>query len=213
MRDDHPSGPPGGVSAGAAPGAARFSFSIELLADPDTEPDAHRLEWSRVHSHFSVRLDGYWRGRVPHDIERAELIQDTWDRTVPSVRKLRAPAVMWSWLRTVSERLYVDRSRSEATAKRNQAALETRELTYDAEISDEPDALERLAHDPFDGWPAVDPRIFRERVAALSPDDREVLRLLGEGHNHAEVARRLGIASADASRQRLRRIRRDVTGT
>lgn len=211
MRDDQPSEPPDDEPGRA--GTTRFTFSIGLLADPDADPDAHRREWTRVHAHFTARLDSFWRGRVPHDPERAELIQDTWVRTVPSVRKLRAPDVMWSWLCTVSERLYLDRARSAERAERQRGALEARELTPGAAVSDEPDALERLAHDPFDGWPGVDSQVFRERVAALSPDDRTMLRLLGEGHDHAEVACRLGIASADASRQRLRRIRRDVTGT
>lgn len=51
-------------------------------------------------------------------------------------------------------------------------------------------------------------------LAALSDEEREFLELFAvDGLSHEEIAERLGLASAAASRQRLRRLRLRLTGS
>lgn len=188
---------PDSAAAAAAVDAAPFVFSIELLADAVTDPDAHRREWFRVDAHFRPRLHDYWRGRVPHDAERDELINNIWVRTFPNIAKLRAPGMMWNWLRQVGEHAYRDMRRRRATVARRAeraAAADPEDIVGTAP----PSALERVAAEE-----EVNALVER---ADLTEREELLLRMWARGSPHGEIAEALGLASAAACRKQLERL-------
>ena len=185
---------------------ARADFDLALLGDPDSDPAAHRREWTRLFEHYTPRLDGYSAGRLPERADRDDLLQHIWFKAVLHVRSLPNAGVLWNWLRKVGENRLTDVRRSGAIAARHaeaHAAAVRHELktTRDSEVNT--DAQLEAAD--------LDGEVGR-RIAALSEDDRQFVLLVIEKMSHEEIAKRLGLPSAAASRQRWSRLRRGLRG-
>lgn len=202
----HDAGGRGG-SEGGAQRAAPFDFDIALLADPEADEEAREREWLAVYRHFTPRLLSFFERRAETRGELDELVAEIWRRALLNVRSLRSPRAAWTWLTTIGVNLLRDMGRDRASAQRR----EQRFQVYLPEPAEPETVLERLAEDPFDG--RVDRAAFAARLATLSPGDRELLRLFAvEELSHDEIAAQLGMPSAAASRQRLRRIRETLRG-
>src|SRR6266511_6064860 len=178
-----------------------FDFDPKLLGNPDGDDDVRTREWSRVYRYFDPRLRLYFRRRVAAP-EVDDLMQEIWRRAVLKIGSLESSRAAWTWLSTVGVNLLRDQGRARAAdARRREAFARSCEESV---VEDE--VLERLFEDPFEG--RVDGAVFRERLAALTDEDRRLLHLFAvEERSHEEIAVVLKLASAAASRQRLRRIR------
>lgn len=179
-----------------------MKFDLLLLGNPDADPDAHQREWRRVFSHFTPRLDNYFSGRVPNAVDREDLIQHIWYKAILHVDNLPDASVLWNWLRTVGDNRLTDLRRSDAVAQRH-AEEHAAELRHELQTSPPLSPLEMLASNPFDGD-------MGRRFAALPELDRQLVLLAMEEVPHDEIARRLGLSSAAASRQRWHRLRRSL---
>lgn len=190
---------------------ARFpQFDLELLANPQADERARRAEWRRFFDHYHERLDRHWRTAIPNAALREEFLQDVWSKLLPELARIEAPGKVWNWLRTASKRHHIDLGRR-ATSQRR--ALEQARVESDTALDsqrNEDTILDRLAHDAYEGWRTLNPAVVRERIAALSPLQRDILSLRAEGHEHAEITTRLGLRSVEACRQRWAEIVRRV---
>jgi RNA polymerase sigma factor (sigma-70 family) len=176
-----------------------MTFDLQLLGDPDADPDAHRREWTRVFNHFTPRLDSYFAARVPNKSDREDLIQHIWSKAILRVSSLSDASVLWNWLRRVGENRLTDLQRSGLVVERY-AAAHAADVRHELATSPPPSALDHLVSNPFDG------EVGRQ-FAALSPLDQQLVILAMDEVPHEEIARRLGLPSAAASRQRLHRLR------
>ena len=177
-------------------------IDLRLLGDPDTDPDAHRREWTRVFNHFTPRLDNYFSGRVPSADEREDLIQHIWYKAILHVDALPDAAVLWNWLRRVGDNRITDLRRSAAVAERH-AEEHAADLRHEMATSQPQSSLDRMASNPFDGE-------MGRRIAALSELDQKLVRLAMDDVPHDEIARQLGLSSAAACRQRWHRLRQSL---
>ena len=179
-------------------------FDLDLLRDPDSDPVAHASEWQRLFEHYTPRLDGYFRDRVPDPTDRDDLIAVIWERTVQNLHRLDSPAVFWNWLRRVGENRLVDVHRSRAAERHALEGLGTEPLSFAASVDE--DALTRLSADPYFGT-GIGPEDLRSRYLSLTEDERNFVLMVLRDRSHKEIAAHLGLASEQASRQRWKRIR------
>lgn len=199
----------GRTRIGAAGGANEqqpFDFDAKLLADPDADETARRREWSKVYKFYDPRLRRFFERRAT-STELDDLMQKIWTSAALKIGSLASPRAAWTWLTTVGVNALRDggRARAADARKREAFARESEGEAVEAEV------LERLCEDPFDG--RVDRNVFRARLATLSVEDRSLLHLfVVEERSHEEIAVVLDLASADASRQRLRRVRKVLRG-
>ncbi len=199
-----------GAARDVAPRTGFPQFDLGLLANPQADERARRAEWRRFFDHYHERLDRHWRASLPNAALREEFLQDVWSKLLPELGRIDAPGKVWNWLLTASRRHWIDLGRRATSHRR---ALEHARLDSEAERHSESAAatpLDRLAHDAFDGWRTLDPTLVRERIAALSPLEREIIALRSEGHEHADITTRLGLRSVEACRQRWSEIVRSV---
>lgn len=177
----------------------RFEVT-ELRGDGATRATSD-AEWERVFSHFQPRLLSYFKRKADGVLPLDDLLQELWMRAFLNVSSLDSERALWSWLVTIGNNLLRDELR------RNRPRLE------DIPISD--DALaDEIAE--FVGVTPVDPEArddLQELRAKLSDEEWELLNLLCvDNLSHEEAAQRLGMPTAMASRQRLRRVRQRLLG-
>ena len=107
---------------------------------------------------------------------------------------------MWSWLTTIGNNLLAD-------LRRRQNVRDRREILFTDAADD--DALERA----LASWATINIGVTQEELGSellrqLTQDEREFVELfVVDGLSHEELAVRLNLPSAAASRQRLRRLR------
>jgi RNA polymerase sigma factor (sigma-70 family) len=186
-----------------APETGHMHFDLGALRDPDADPEAHQREWRRLVAHFVPRLDSYFQLKVPAPDDRDDLIQHILVKAVLNVRGIQASAALWNWLRKIGDNRLFDLRRSAQSTARHieQQAAELMAETQAHATTEVCDA--RL--DPANGDGALG-----RRIAALNDVDRRLLDLVANEVPHEEIALRLGLASADASRQRWSRLRRKL---
>jgi RNA polymerase sigma factor (sigma-70 family) len=183
-----------------------FDFDPKLLGDPDADEDVRKREWSGVYRYFDPKLRLFFRRRVAAP-ELDDLVQEIWRRALLNIGSLESPRAAWTWLSTVGVNLLRDQGRARAADARRREAFAR--SCQESVIEDE--VLERLFEDPFEG--RVERAVFGGRLASLTDLDRRLLHLFAvEERSHEEIAIILNLASAAASRQRLRRIRQVLRG-
>lgn len=197
------------------PRATAFTFDPGLLADDTAGRDGRDREWARVYGHFDPRLRDFFARRAggPDDLD--ELMALLWRRVVRRIGALRDSRGAWAWLVVIGTNLLRDRAAGEAAARRLQegyAAERASDLQGGEAADPAPSALARLAEEGATGLAerlGVDPAEFARRLEALPAADRALVRLkVLDGLEHEQIAERLGLASAAASRQRFARLRR-----
>ena len=194
------------VAQGVAREGDRFRFDVSLLADVDADAAAREREWSRVYQHFTPRVRDFFARRVGAPYELDDLVTEIWRRVTLNIGSLSAAEAMWTWLTTIGVNLLRDARRTRGADARRAEHFRV----YLTEPDDQETVLDRLASDPTDG---LDRALFAQRLALLSESDRQLLWYHAvEERPHDEIAKLLGLASAAASRQRLRRIRQKVRG-
>lgn len=176
-------------------------MDLSLLTGSSGSLAAQEAEWLRVYRHFGPRVESFFARRLPSRPELDVFVSDLWERVVLNVHTLRSPKAMWSWLTTIGNNLLQDRYRREK-AKREI-------LWSDAERDERVVAV-------IAGWTGDvthdDDSAGHRLLSTLTPEEYEFLALYGIDHlSHSEIAKRLGLASADASRQKLRRLRLRLT--
>lgn len=172
----------------------RFNL-LALKGDDGDEERSH--EWRAVVHHFEQRLAGYFRQRVDGVMLIDDLLQEIWLRACLHIHSLRSDGALWNWLTTIGTNLL----RDEISRKKLPVLSGDRELR-DADVR----AVEFLGIEQSD---AEGIELRTESVRAkCSEEEWELLNLLAvDGLSHEQVAAKLGLPSAAASRQRLRRLR------
>lgn len=178
-------------------------FDLATLGDPVTDAMAFEHAWWRFEAHFSPRLHSYFQQEVPAPDERDDLIQHILIKATLHIRSVQSVGVLWNWLRKIGHNRLTDLRRS---AKSNARHIEL--LTADL-MEEEQGAPRAQATDPRLDPFAREGELGR-RIAALSAMDRQLLDLVADKVPHDEIAAQLGLASADASRQKWSRLRRKL---
>jgi RNA polymerase sigma factor (sigma-70 family) len=181
-----------------------FSFSIELLDATHVPREQREAEWLRVYRHFGPRLDSFYRNRLSSAMDVDELLADIWRRTLANIGTLRSPRAMWSWLTTIGNNLIRDNGRRQAVRAKHEIQWS------DAEADQGLRLFLAVWADHSQHGSESD---IHEKFEHLSAEDREFLELFAvDKLGHQEIAQRLGMVSASASRQRLCRLRKRLTG-
>lgn len=198
--------------SGSDGGAKRFGFDLRVLADPTADRLQFDKEWGRAYAEFDPRLRDFFRLRVESDDDLKDLISHIWLKAFQYIRALRAPDALFAWLIKIGENKLKDLHAHQAAQRRFLQA-------YGGNLANEEGArLEENAHDHFfkDGFfdehPGLTRSIVRDRIQALSIEDRRFLGMVAQGVPHEEVAQTLSLASPEASRQRYARLRRKLQG-
>lgn len=180
-----------------------FDFDIALLHDIGVPADQRDAEWRRVFEHFDPRLRDFFEHRTESGDELDELLSELWRRVLLSVHRLESHRATWNWMVKIGTNLLIERGRTATRARRRAEVIQE---VMSTEMG--PAFIERV----FDDAPDDDLRaMVLARIEALPEEDRRLVSLVAEDQAHAEIARQLSLASAAASRQRLRRIRLAIT--
>jgi RNA polymerase sigma-70 factor (ECF subfamily) len=185
--------------------AAHLEFDIAQLIDVAADDDRRNAGWRTVFAHFDPRLRDFFHLRVDSEAALDELMSEIWRRVLLNIDKLESPKAAWTWMTTIGVNVLRDELRARRrTAKRNT------ELALEVANSADVAFLARVDEESPD---ADNEAIILARIAELPSEDRELIHMFAvEELPHDEIARRLGLSSAMASRQRLRRIRLAVRG-
>lgn len=182
-----------------------YTFRVQDLSDLGSDPEMRDAAWRSFHAHFDPRLRDYFSRRVGNEAALDELLSDLWRRVLLGIQKLESARAAWSWMLTIGVNLLRSTGRSRQRAERRVAEF-AHELDEDASHC----FIERTDENGMDDARVVE---VERRIALLPAQDRELIRLFAvEELSHIEIAKRLGLASAGACRQRLRRIRVAVSG-
>jgi RNA polymerase sigma factor (sigma-70 family) len=180
-----------------------FDFDPQRLSDLSLPEDEREACWLLLHRHYSPRLASYLARRVPVSHGVDEVVAEVWRRVFLKIQTLQSSKAMWSWLTTIGNNLLIDLGRRDQVQGR-------REVLW---TDGERDAAVR---EVVAGWSGSTPLSdVREAdvLARLSGEDREYLELFAiDSLGHEEIAKRLNLPSAAASRQRLRRLRQRLIG-
>jgi RNA polymerase sigma factor (sigma-70 family) len=180
------------------PGQKYPLFNLGLLQGDHWDEFAINAEWERAFGHFQPRLVSYFERRTDGIFLLDDLLQEVWLRAFLNVKSLESGMALWTWLITIGNNLLRDELR------RKRPIVQSLTSDEDAGASSIAAFIGIDAYAPADGLSES----VEEMRAKLTEDDWEFLNLLCvDNCTHEEVARRLGIKSAMASRQRLRRIR------
>ncbi|MEZ4378598.1 MAG: sigma-70 family RNA polymerase sigma factor [Gemmatimonadales bacterium] len=180
-----------------------FDFNIAVLHDIGVAEDERDAEWRRVFEHFDPRLRDFFGQRTDSASELDELMSELWRRVLLGVHRLDSHRAAWNWMVTIGTNVLRGWGRSAMRERKRAEGLVQLACTDMA-----PDFIERV----FDDAPGDDRMaVVLARIAALPEKDRLLVALVAEDRTHTEIARRLSLASAAASRQRLRRIRLVIT--
>lgn len=180
-----------------------FDFNIAILHDLGAAEDRRDAEWRRVFEHFDPRLRAFFAHRTESGDELDELMSELWRRVLLGVHRLESHRAAWNWMVRIGTNVLLGRGR---TATRGRKRAELIQDVLSTEVG--PAFIDRV----FDDAPDDESRAtVLARIEALPEDDRRLIALVAEDLAHAEIARRLSLASAAASRQRLRRIRLAIT--
>lgn len=173
-------------------------FKLSLLRGDEGSSQDRDLEWLRVFRHFDPRLRDFF-GRREQALPADEIVGEVWGRAFLFISTLKDAAALWSWLTAIGNNVIRDRMRSHL-----------RHPTGSLSESDVATAVEESfvrAWIDVENDTAVSGDIL-SLISRLPPADRELLRLVAvDGLSHDEIATQLGLPSAAASRQRLRRLR------
>jgi RNA polymerase sigma factor (sigma-70 family) len=199
--------PPGLTPQRRSTSRDEFHYDPDILADPDTDRDAHEREWARVFNEFNPRLEDYLKSRAGDDEEYAAVLSHVWRKALVGLGRLESTRAAWSWLVTVGTNYLKDHHRGRAARRRLHENL-AGEAAVDEDLrTRHPNTLERMAsHDAFEGrsWP-VDREIFSQRWNELSSEDQRLVELHDvEEWTHQRIAEELGINPGTA-RQRYSR--------
>lgn len=180
-----------------------IEFDPQVLGDLSQAPEAREALWVRLHRHYSPRLASYLARRVPpgHTVE--EVVAEVWRRVFLKVETLRSSRAMWSWLTTIGNNLLIDLGRRSVVQAKREVFWTDGER--DAVVSEVIAGWSVSAESSPEGSGG-------DLLAGLSSEDREYLELYSvDGLSHEEIAQRLKLPTAAASRQRLRRLRQRLT--
>ena len=174
------------------------AVNLAVLQGKEGTGDERDAEWLRTFHHYHPRLRSFFAWRATDEDDLEDILAEVWMRALLFVGSLRTSDALWNWLTTIGNNVVRDKHR------RLSRRPEITETTLTS------GALEAFVL----GWSAD---VYRSREAnevsgsalkGLSAADREYLELFAvDGLSHQEIANRLSLASAAASRQRLRRIR------
>jgi RNA polymerase sigma factor (sigma-70 family) len=180
-------------------GDVRFPvFDLPRLTGKRGEAERNS-EWDRVFSHFQPRLRAYFGPRADGIQPLEELLDEVWLRAVLHIDSLESSGALWSWLVTVGNNLLRD------ALRRRDTGIELVNVDVDDRRSSDVAAFLGAVVPPDS--PAATGAVERIRQN-VSAEEWEFLNLLCvDNLSHESVATRLGLKSAAASRQRLRRIR------
>lgn len=174
--------------------------SLPLLQGSEGTEDDRDREWLRVFSHFQPRLVSFFSNRCDSEDDLDGMLSTLWVRAFLHIRTLRSSNALWSWLTTIGNNLLRDDDRR---SKRSpEVRLDDVVVAADkaAQFIEGLSTSERTDSDPA------------SLLEKLSTEEREFVELYAvDGLSHDEIAQRLGLASAAASRQRLRRIRTRIS--
>lgn len=180
-------------------GGARPRFDLTLLTGVD-EAGSGQAEWRRLFKHFNPRLRGYFAGRVEDGDDLDDLISEIWRRVMLNINRLRSPNALWSWMLQIGVNLLRDLGRQGVRQSGRRVSLESLTAAQLGRL-----VVPRLSEEP-DG--VVDNDSLKEALQDLPHTDRELLELhVIDELTHAEIATRLDLNSAVASRKRLQRIK------
>lgn len=187
------------------PGAEKFTVELDSLIDGRASAEQREREWARIFRHFQPRLQGFFRSKTVSAAALDDLLAELWRRALLGVASLRSGAAMWSWLTTIGNNLLRDQWRRERRTP-------VREVSWtDAEADDRLSLL-------LEGWAVPDDAQITPDgswtlvLQSLAAVDRTLLTLFADGFTHEEIAVKLGLTGAAASRQRLRRLRLRFAG-
>lgn len=175
-------------------------FDLGLLADPEAEEPRREREWNRLFHTLTPRLRNYFAARVESEDDLDDLVAQIWRRAVLRISTVEAADAMWTWLVTIGVNLLRDQGRSRTRRNRNFG------LPSSIDEAEADRALvERLAGD-FLSTALVRDAVQRVREL-VSDQDWELLQLWAVDElTHTEIADRLDLPSAQASRQRVSRL-------
>ena len=175
-------------------------FDLALLADEAAPEPLRQAEWRRFFRHFDPRLRSYFAPRVPDADELDDLVAELWRRVLLRVGRLKSASALWSWMIQIGVNLLRDLGRQGVRREDRRVSLE--ELTA-AELQD---AVVPRVIDRSDMGPQGEH--FKGILKTLLAVDRELLELYAiDELTHAEIATRLNLPGAAASRKRLQRLR------
>lgn len=184
--------------------SVRLDVNLRVLKGREGDSDDRDAEWLKVFRHYDPRLRSFFVWRFASEDELEDHLAALWARAFLFVGSLKSPAALWSWLTTIGNNVFHDEQRRRTR----------RPQLLESEMHGHEGALEVL----IAGWTADIDESDQHReeasviLDALDAEDREFLELYAvDGLSHEEIARRLGLPSAAASRQRLRRIRLRLT--
>lgn len=173
-------------------------FSLAALRGDAEWARAREAEWERVFAHFQPRLELYFRRRSDGILPLDDLLQEVWLRACLNILTLETPAALWTWFLTIGNNLLRDELR------RRRPVMEPLPMEPDTSTH-AVGAFLGLLEARFDEASAEALADVQRRVTA---EEWEFLSLLCvDNLSHEEVAARVNLPSAMASRQRLRRLR------
>ncbi len=174
------------------------AFKLGVLRGDEGSSQDRDMEWLRVFRHFDPRLRDFF-GRRDQALPADEIVGEVWGRAFLFISTLKDTAALWSWLTTIGNNVIRDRVRS-------QLRHPTGSLSESAVVTAAEESFVRAWIDLLNDT-AVRGDV-QSLISRLPLADREFLRLVAvDGLSHVEIATQLGLPSAAASRQRLRRLR------
>lgn len=175
-------------------------FDLALLADETAPEPLRQTEWRRFFRHFDPRLRSFFATRVPDEDELDDLVAELWRRVLLRVGRLKSASALWSWMVQIGVNLLRDLGRQGVRREGHRVSLQ--ELT-EAELRDM--VVPRVVDRPDTGPHGEHLKGILKRLSAV---DRELLELYAiDELTHAEIATRLSLPGAAASRKRLQRLR------
>lgn len=179
-------------------------FDVALLRGDAGDVASQNKEWERVFGHLQPRLLSYFARRSEGILTLDDLLQEIWLRAFLNVDSLSSAAALWTWLVTIGTNLLRDELRRKRPPVDPLLSGDGKDAYNIAEYIG--------AASPSHGEPSSD--TIDEIRSKLTENEWEFLNLLCvDNLTHEEVARRLQLKSAMASRQRLRRIRERLVET
>jgi RNA polymerase sigma factor (sigma-70 family) len=176
------------------------SFDLALLVDEEAPEPRRQGEWRRLFRHFDPRLRSYFGQRVADGDELDDLVAELWRRVFLYVGRLKSANALWPWMIQIGVNLMRDLGSQGVRREGRRVSLD--ELTA-AELQDM--VVPRVVDRPDTGPHGEH---LKGILKTLSAVDRELLELYAiDELTHAEIATRLNLPGAAASRKRLQRLR------
>lgn len=184
----------------ASPSWPVVDFDPKALADPTCNREGRDTEWKRLYRALDPHLRAYFETVTSEELVD-DVVAETWRRALRKIHDLRDPGSLFWWMVRIGKNWLKDQRISDNRRQQREQKYAHRADQTDDDL--ETRLLGQLGAEVEVEGRVIDGPHLREAVSNLSLQNRAFLQLyVVEELPHADVARRLGLPSADASKAR-----------